>query len=49
MYVKSESRKNEISERSFNHKGSLFWATIKEIVIFLAIGVSVSHCTPLKF
>ena len=35
--------------RSFNHKGSLFLAAIKGLVCFLAKGVNISYCTPLKF
>ena len=35
--------------RSFSHKGSLFYAAIKGLVIFLARGVSVSYCTSQKF
>jgi len=40
------NKKKEIHERSFTHKGSLFYAAIKGLVIFLVRGVSVSHCTP---
>jgi len=46
---KRESRKSEIRVRSFSHKGLLFYAAIKGLVIFLSRGVRVSYYTPLKF
>ena len=50
MYSKhDQEKKREIRERSFSHKGSLFYTAIKGLVIFLARGVSVSHCTSPKF
>ena len=35
--------------KSFSYKGPLFLAAIRGLVIFLATGISVSYCTPLKF
>ena len=39
----------EIRVRSFSHKGSLFLAAIKGLVILLAGGVNVSYCASPKF